>query len=67
MGLGRYLDLSHLAKEIGGPEKSIKIIKAHKGLMLATITLLPFAIDGVFDISKKVSHKIKEFNYNKEP
>lgn len=60
MGLGKYPDLSHLAKETGGPEKGIRAINAYKPLILTTITLLPLAINGTVDIVQKINHKIKQ-------
>lgn len=60
MGLGKYPDLSHLAKETGGPEKGIRAINAYKPLVLTTAMLLPLAINGTIDLAQKVNRKIKQ-------
>ncbi len=60
MGLGKYPDLSHPAKETGGPEKGIRAINAYKPLVLSTVVLLPLAVNGTIDIVRKVNHKIKQ-------
>lgn len=67
MGLGKYIDLSQLAKNIGGPEKCIKIIKSHNAIVGTTIALLPFAAYGAVDAGQKAYQKIKSSVSQKNP
>lgn len=65
MGLGKYIDLSQLAKEIGGPEKCIKMIKSHKTILKTATALLPFAAYGVINVGQKTYQKVKSFKNKK--
>lgn len=66
MGLGKYVDLSQLAKKAGGPEKCIRIIKSHKAILGTAVALVPFAVHGAVDLSQKSYKKMKELKYKKE-
>lgn len=65
MGLGKYIDLSQLAKKTGGPEKCIRRIKTHNAIIGTAVALVPFAVHGAVDLGRKSYQKIQDFKKQK--
>lgn len=71
-----YAELSHIAKENGGPAKYIESVKElakqsnNKKWMSSIIPLLlvlaPFTIKGISEISRKVINKIQQLRKRKQ-